>query len=209
MIVAIDGPAGAGKSTIARRLAERLGYLYIDTGAMYRAVAVAALRAGVPLEDAASLALLAESVDLPLSEEVREAIRRPEVGQAASKVSAHPQVRAALVRKQQAYGARQPVVMEGRDIGSVVFPNAAVKVFLDAEPEERVRRRVEDLRAQGQPADPGEVAQALAERDQRDSTRAAAPLRLAPGARRVDTTNLTIEQVEERILAMIREALTS
>ena len=204
IIVAIDGPAGAGKSTIARRIAERLGCLYIDTGAMYRAVGLAALHAGVSFDDAAALARLAETVDLPLPPGVLEAIRSPEVSDASSKVAAVPEVREVLVRKQQSYGARESVVMEGRDIGSVVFPNATVKVYLDADPQERVRRRAAESHA-----DEAVIARAIAERDQRDSNRGKSPLKLAPGAVLLDSTNLTIDQVEQRILELIPEELVS
>jgi len=207
VIVAIDGPAGAGKSTIARRLAERYGYLYIDTGAMYRAVALAALRAHVALDDAPALARLAETIELPLTAEVQEAIRRPEVSEAASKVSVHPEVRAALVRKQQGYGARQSVVMEGRDIGSVVFPNASVKVYLDADFPTRVERRQLELQEKGMRADAEEIARGIEVRDQRDATRETSPLVVAPGAVCIDTSGLTIEQVEERIVDLMKEVL--
>jgi cytidylate kinase len=210
MIVAIDGPAGAGKSTIARRVADRTGFLYIDTGAMYRAVALAALRAGVALEDEAALARIAEDAQIELGggvrlngEDISEAIRTPVVSQAASKVSAAPGVRAALVRKQQAMGASACAVMEGRDIGTVVFPGAEVKVFLTATPEERARRRVEELRAKGIAAEVTDVAREMRERDLRDSTREVSPLRRADDAIEVDTTGWTLEQVEAAVLRLV------
>jgi cytidylate kinase len=215
MIVAIDGPAGAGKSTIARRVADRSGFLYIDTGAMYRAVALAALRAAVPLDNQTALARIADEAQIELGasvmlngEDVSEAIRTPEVSQAASKVSAAPGVRVALVRKQQAMGARNRAVMEGRDIGTVVFPRAEVKIFLTASPEERARRRVEELRAKGVAADHADVAREMRERDLRDSTREVSPLRKADDAVEVDTTGLTLEQVEAVVLALVEARMS-
>ena len=213
MIVAIDGPAGAGKSTIARRVAARMGYLYIDTGAMYRAVALAAKRAGVDWDDAGAVTEMADHCRIELpgpglvrldGEDVSEAIRAPDISQGASKVSAIPGVRTTLVRKQQEMGARQAVVMEGRDIGTVVFPQAPVKVFLNATLAERARRRLEELRMKGINADAAEVEREMHERDLRDSTRAASPLQRAADAVELDTTGLTLDQVEERVLEMVR-----
>ncbi len=214
-VVAIDGPAGAGKSTVARRLAARLGYAYIDSGAMYRAVALWALREGVDLADAARLEALAQAARIEFApagpsvrlngEDVSEAIRAPEVSQASSKVSALPGVRRALVEKQRQLGATQSVVMEGRDIASVVFPNADVKIFLDAAPGARARRRAFELEQKGEAVSPQQVAQELEERDRRDSTRATAPLVQAPGSVYVDTTGLSIEEVEQVILKLVRE----
>jgi CMP/dCMP kinase len=209
-IVAIDGPAGAGKSTIARRVAQRLGFLYIDTGAMYRAVALAALRARIPLDDEARLSPLAEAARIELAggvrlngEDVTEAIRTPEVSQGASKVAAVAGVRTAMVRKQQAMGARESAVMEGRDIGTVVFPQAEVKVFLTASAEERARRRVEELRGKGQEADFAEVAQEMRQRDIRDSTRETSPLKKAEDAVELDTTGLSLDEVEAAVLRLV------
>jgi cytidylate kinase len=217
VVVAIDGPAGAGKSTIARRVAEKLGLVYIDTGAMYRAVALWALRENVDLADAGRLEQLAQAARIEFAPgastvllngvDVTEAIRSPGVSQAASKVSAVPEVRRALVAKQREIGARQGVVMEGRDIGSVVFPDAGVKVFLDADPAERTLRRARELEQQGETVQAEEVAEQIRERDQRDRTRAAAPLVQAPGALYLDTTRLTLDQVEAVILNLIRESL--
>ena len=213
MVVAIDGPAGAGKSTIARRVAARMQYLYIDTGAMYRAVALAALRAGIDWDAADQVSALADRCDIELpgagqvrlnGEDVSEAIRAPEISQGASKVSAIPGVRTTLVRKQQEMGARHSVVMEGRDIGTVVFPQAPVKVFLNATIDERVRRRVEELKLKGLRTDAAEVEREMRERDLRDSTRAASPLQKAADAVELDTTGLTLDQVEEKVLDLVR-----
>lgn len=217
VVVAIDGPAGAGKSTIARRLAAKLGFVYIDTGAMYRAVALWALRENVDLSDAGRLEQLAQAARIEFAPgaagvllngaDVTEAIRSPEVSQAASKVSAVPGVRRALVEKQREIGARHSVVMEGRDIGSVVFPDAEVKVFLDADPAERALRRARELEQKGESVRAEEVAEEIRERDERDRTRAAAPLLQAPGAVYVDTTRLTLDEVQAVILSLIEESL--
>jgi cytidylate kinase len=213
VIVAIDGPAGSGKSTLARRIAERLGYLYIDTGAMYRAVALWALRNGTSLEDHHRLETLAESATIHLfsdhavflnGEDVTEAIRAPEISQAASRVSAIAGVRRAMVRKQREMAELTSVVMEGRDIGSVVFPDAEVKIFLDADVEVRGGRRLAELAAKGVETTRDQVLQEMRERDQRDRSRAEAPLMQAPDAMYVDTSGLTIEQVEEELLRVVR-----
>jgi cytidylate kinase len=217
VVVAIDGPAGAGKSTIARRLAERLRFTYIDTGAMYRAVALWALRQGVGLTDMHRLEQLALAAEIALEpgrirlngEDVTEAIRTQEVANGASKVSAIPAVRRALVAKQRAIGERTSVVMEGRDIGTVVFPNAEVKIYLDANPEERVRRRFEDNRAKGDNTSQADLAAQMTERDRRDSTRSDAPLSQAPDAVYLDSTPLTLDQVEEAILRIVRARITN
>src|SRR3954469_444130 len=178
IVVAIDGPAGAGKSTIARRVAERLGFTYINTGAMYRAIALWALRLGTELSDMHRLEQLAKEATLELSsggtrvvlngEDVTEEIRSAEVTEAASKVSAIPAVRRALLGVQRKIADQTSVVMEGRDIGSVVFPNAQVKIFLDADPHERARRRTLELKESGTPAKSETVEAEMRERDQRD-----------------------------------------
>jgi len=215
LVIAIDGPAGSGKSTIARRVAAKLGFLYIDTGAMYRTVGLWALRAGIPLDDMHRLGGLAKAANIELSssparvslngEDVSEAIRTPEVSDAASKSSAVPAVRRALVEKQREMGARNSVVMEGRDIGTVVFPDAEVKIFLDADPEVRAERRVKELCEKGATPNPQEVNREVKDRDQRDRTRADSPLVQAPDALLVDTTGLSLDEVEELILKIVRE----
>jgi cytidylate kinase len=208
-IIAIDGPAGAGKSTIARALAERLNFIYIDTGAMYRAIAHEALTAGVPLEEAAEVAKAATIEFRPVGrifingQDVSDHIRTPEVSSAASRVAAVKDVRSVLVDKQRHIGANGNVVMEGRDIGTVVFPNALVKIFLDADPIERVRRRGGDL--PDVPLD--QLAAQIRERDERDSERAHSPLVQAPDAVRLDSTTMSTEQVMDAILELVHSRI--
>jgi cytidylate kinase len=208
--VAIDGPAGAGKSTLARRIADRLSYLYIDTGAMYRAVALWALRRDIALSDMHRLEQLAREADIEFApgstavllngEDVSDAIRTPEVAEAASKVAQVPAVRRALVEKQREIGQAASAVVEGRDIASVVFPNAVVKIFLDARADTRADRRAREAEL---PRDV--VARMIAERDSRDRNRAESPLVQAPDAVYLDTTGMSIEEVEEAALRIIRE----
>lgn len=222
-IVAIDGPAGAGKSTVARRLAEALGYVLVDTGAMYRAVALAASRAGVPWNDAERVADLARGIvgarslafarDEELGvrvrlagEDVSEAIRTPEIAQGASTVSAHGEVRAVLLDLQRQAGQGGGVVLEGRDIGTVVFPDAEVKFFLTASPETRARRRHDELVSKGQNVTFDATLAEVRERDARDEGRAVAPLRQAEGATLVDSTSMTIDETVAAMLAKVREA---
>jgi CMP/dCMP kinase len=211
VIVAIDGPAGAGKSTIARRLASRLGYLYIDTGAMYRAVALWALRQRIPLDDAPRLQQLALHAVISLDagsislnhEDVTTAIRAPEIADAASRVSALPAVRRAMVQQQQRLGAAASAVMEGRDIGTVVFPDADVKLYITASAKVRAQRRVEQMREQGQEADFDEVYNEIVDRDRRDSERDVAPLRQAEDAVRIDTSEMDIDEVLARVEELV------
>jgi cytidylate kinase len=208
IIIAIDGPAGAGKSTIARSLAQRLGFTYIDTGAMYRSVALWALRLKLDLDDMLRLEQLAREARIEFAagrvllngEDVTEAIREPQVSEAASQVAACPGVRRAMREEQRRIGERGPAVMEGRDIGTVVFPDARVKIFLDATADERARRRALELGAAFE-----QVAQDMAGRDRRDRTRAEAPLTQAPDADYIDSSGLTPIQVEEAILKRVRE----
>jgi cytidylate kinase len=217
-IVAIDGPAGAGKSTVARAVAERLGLTYVDTGAMYRAVGLAAARRGLdPAAQPEAVADLAGQLNFEFrhaegkthlwvdGEDVSEAIRRPAISSLASVVAVNSGVRAALVSAQRELGAAGGVVMEGRDIGTVVFPQAEVKVYLDASPEERGRRRRRDLLAQGNDVPLEQVVRDIAERDLRDTTRADSPLRRAPGAHYLDTDGLTISQVVDRLVRLAEE----
>lgn len=214
IIVAIDGPAGAGKSTLAKRIAERLGFVYINSGAMYRAIALWALRLGVALSDMHRLEQLAKEAKIELGagdgrvllngEDVTEAIREVRISDAASKVSAVPGVRRALLKLQREIARNNSVVMEGRDIGTVVFPQAQVKVFLDADPRERARRRTLELREQGREHDPQTIAGDLERRDERDRRRKEAPLVQAPDAELVDTTGLPMDEVEEIVLRLVR-----
>ncbi|MGH9613577.1 MAG: (d)CMP kinase [Bryobacteraceae bacterium] len=217
VIIAIDGPAGAGKSTLALRIADRLSFLYIDTGAMYRAVALLAERSGVDLADTQRLQELASAAHIEFSagsrkvllngQDVTEAIRAPEISGAASRVAAIPAVRRALVRHQREIAAEASVVMEGRDIGTVVFPNAQVKIFLDAKPNVRAARRVEDLAARGQRRAIHAVAEEIAERDHRDRTRGESPLLQAPDAIHVDTSGLTLDEAEGALFRIIGERM--
>jgi len=229
LIIAIDGPAGAGKSTVAKHLAAHFGLLNLETGAMYRAFALKALRSGVELDDAAALQRLAVSTAIILEptasgnrvlldgEDVTGSIRETEVTQAASKVSVYPAIRTWMVDLQREMGRDGGVVMEGRDIGTVVFPDADIKFFLDASPEARSQRRYEQASGPGTtdsaPAAEGMSQQAIArelrERDDRDRNRSDSPLRPAPDAVIVDSTFLTLDQVLERIESIVRERLAS
>jgi cytidylate kinase len=226
IVVAIDGPAGAGKSTIARHLARHFGLLNLETGAMYRAFALKALRLDVPLDDSAALAQLADETEIKLEsgddenrvlldgEDVTGQIRNHTVTDAASRVSVFPPIRAAMVKRQQEMGAQGGVVMEGRDIGTVVFPNADVKIFLDAAPEVRGMRRYEQIGQFGHPSakpapPPEEVIRDLHARDERDRNRADSPLRPASDAFLLDSTNLSLEEAlsaaEKRVEVWLAE----
>jgi len=215
-IVAIDGPVGSGKSTVARLLAERLGYLYIDTGAMYRAAAWKALREGLDLEDREAVGAMMERTRIELEragstvrvrcdgKDISAEIRLPEVSRATSAIADNPRVRSRLVEMQREMGRQGGVVMEGRDIGTVVFPDAEVKVYLDATAEERARRRTEELQASGVAVSYDETLRDLLERDRRDRTRDVGALRIAEGATVIDSSGMSAEQVVDRIESLVR-----
>lgn len=218
MIVAIDGPAGSGKSTVAKKLAERLGFHYLDTGAMYRAVALTALRRGVDPEDERLVTTIAREGYIEFmhdgdsaiptrvlfdGEDVSAAIRAPEVDDAVSAVARLPRVREAMVERQRSQTSFGDLVAEGRDIGTVVFPDAELKVYLTASPEERARRRHAELYERGVHVAQEDVRGAMAARDTADSTRKAAPLAAASDARVLDTTDMDIAGVVEAIAAMV------
>ncbi|MBM3723903.1 MAG: (d)CMP kinase [Acidobacteria bacterium] len=218
IIVAIDGPAGAGKSTIARAVARRLGIVYVDTGAMYRAIGLWALRQGCALDNHQALEQLAAAAAMEFTpsgglllngEDVTAAIREPGVSDAASRVSAVPGVRRTLVAKQRELARHASVVMEGRDIGSVVFPEANIKIYLDATPGVRAQRRATDESERGRAADVAAIEAEIAERDRRDSTRPDSPLRQAPDAVYLDTSGMDAPQAEESILRIIRERVSN
>jgi len=211
--IAIDGPAGAGKSTVAKELARRLGILYLDTGAMYRALTYKALREGVSVEDEKAITALAKSIHIEFTadqrvrcdgEDVTAEIRTPEVSSKVSVVAAYPQVRRHMLELQRAEAVRGGVVMDGRDIGTQVLPNADLKLFLTADPLERARRRWLELKQAGKDLSLEEVADDLTERDRRDTERETAPLEPAKDAILLDTTSLSIETIIERIIAMVR-----
>jgi CMP/dCMP kinase len=221
-VVAIDGPAGAGKSTVTRRVAARLGYLVVDTGALYRAIALAAQRQKLSWSDATGVSALARSLAdgqalgfevgagkeprvLLNQEDVSEAIRTPEIGQGASIVSAIPEVRQALLAMQRGAGERGGVVLEGRDIGTVVFPDAEAKFYLTANVDVRARRRLDELAQRGIAAELEDVRREVIERDERDSKRPIAPLRQSPDAELVDSSALDIDQVVDRIVQRVHE----
>ncbi len=208
-LIALDGPSGVGKSTTAKAVAARLGWDYLDTGAMYRSVALAALRAKLTFADPAALEALLPGLELSQGggrfelngEDVSEAIRAPEVTALVSPLSADARVRATLVAQQRRIGGRGRFVVDGRDIGTVVFPEACCKVFLTASVAARACRRFLELQAKGQPVDEAEVARDLTARDLNDSTRAVAPLKKADDAWELDSSGLSLEQVVEAIVA--------
>ena len=214
LLIAIDGPAGSGKSTIAARLAKKLGYINLESGAMYRALALKALEQQVALDDAEALRELSASSVIELEprgegnrvllngHDVSQRIREADVTLAASQVSAHPPVRQVMVARQRELGANGGVVMEGRDIGTAVFPNADIKIFLDADPSVRVERRVQQNGSRSE-EEAKKVQAEIAARDQRDRTRAASPLVPAADAVIVDTTHKTIDQVVDEIVKIV------
>ena len=218
-VVAIDGPAGAGKSTVARRVAQALGFAYLDTGAMYRAATWWALQQGIDLDDPGAVAKTTRALPLDMSHEagrltvcvdgqdVTEAIRSREVTRQIFRLDQNPEVRAHLVALQRAFGAKQPTVAEGRDIGTVVFPKAKCKVFLDASLEERTRRRAAELEAKGVAVDFQALRQDIIERDKENRERKQSPLRRAEHATLVDTTFMMIDEVIDRIVRLAREVL--
>ena len=219
MIVAIDGPSGAGKSSLAKRIARDLRFTYLDTGAIYRALALKILRRGVDLNDTAALSAIVIDTDIDLrgrngqllvfldGEDVSASIRTPEVSQMASKASAIAMVRHRLLDLQRDLGRRGNVVAEGRDIGTVVFPGAEVKIYLDASIEERARRRCDELRAAGREVSLDETIIEMEERDKRDSERDIAPLRKAADALALDSSGLTADEVAEKVLQLIKVSL--
>jgi len=216
-VIAIDGPAGAGKSTVASRLAQRLGFVLVDTGALYRGVAWAAREAGIAWSDEAALGPFTAALKLEFrrvssdpprlfidGQDRAESIRTPEISLGASEVSKHPSVRQGLLELQRQLGRAGGVVLEGRDIGTVVFPDAELKVFLTAAPEARAGRRVSDLAERGIMADLGQTLAEISLRDSRDATRSVAPLRAASDAVTVDTTHLDIDSVVEQLAQLAR-----
>jgi cytidylate kinase len=210
LVIAIDGPSGAGKGTIARAVARQLGYRHVDTGAMYRAVAWLAQERHVPAEDESAIAALAETARIDVADrvvieghDVTAAIRTTQMDRAAAAVARMPAVRRVLVARQHALGEGGGIVMEGRDIGTVVFPGADVKIYLDADPAERARRRAGDPAHTGGRTALADVATAMADRDRTDTTRTTSPLVIAPDAVHVDTTGVPVEDVVQTVMRVV------
>ena len=212
VVIAIDGPSGVGKGTVSRALARALDYAHVDTGAMYRAVGWAALQRGLSLTDEDAVSALAATLQLTVEDglvvadgtDITRAVRTPDIDKAATAVARMPKVREVLVDRQRALARGRGVVIEGRDIGTVVFPDADVKIYLDASPQERARRRAADPAHGGGPQELAAVATALAARDKIDSTRSVSPLMVAPDAIVVDTTDIPVDAVVARVLEMVR-----
>jgi cytidylate kinase len=219
LVIAIDGPAGSGKSTTARRVAEQLGFLYLDTGAMYRALTAKAITSGIDPSNEAAIAELARTTKMEVGGErgaprvfvdgkdVTATLRSAEISRRVSYVARVPEARRHLVAIQRAIAEQRDIVIEGRDIGTVVFPDAGVKIYLDATLEERVRRRQLDLERQGERVDPDELRREIALRDEIDSDRSDSPLRRAEGAVVLDTTGLTIEQQVGKVVDVVRQVV--
>ncbi|RMG69188.1 MAG: (d)CMP kinase [Calditrichaeota bacterium] len=220
MKIAIDGPAASGKSTTAQRVAQRLGYRYIDSGAMYRVVTLKALEEGIPTTDARRVADIARRTEIQFvpgpdgsqrifmdGRDVTDRIRTHEVNRHINPVAANPEVREILVKKQQALGQEGGVVMDGRDIGTVVFPDAELKIYMDASAEERARRRVKELHNRGIEVEYQEVYQEILERDRSDTSRSVGPLKRAPDAVVIDTTRLSVDEQVETIYRLAREII--
>jgi cytidylate kinase len=215
LIIAIDGPSGAGKGTVARAVADRLDYRHVDSGAMYRAIGWKALQDGLALDDEGSLAALAGASRIEITSarvaldglDITRAIRTPAIDRAAASVARLPRVRAVLVERQRQLGADGAIVMEGRDIGTVVFPQADVKVYLDASPDERARRRAADPAHSGGPTAVADVATLLTQRDELDRTRHASPLYAAPDAVVVDTTGKTVDEVVAAVMRVVESKM--